>query len=91
MVSRGRHATGLESDITDVAFGAGVFAVVDEFGGISTSPTLDAWTPRSTGITQSLHRIVFANGTFMAVGGSASSPLLLTSPTGTRGRIAPPC
>ncbi len=63
--------TGSSSAFTDVAYGAGLYAVTGAAGLIFTSPDLINWTIRAAG-TQALNRIIFANGLFVAVGNSGA-------------------
>jgi hypothetical protein len=52
-----------------VAFGYGQFIAVGDGGTMLSSTDGEVWTPRNTGISNYLSRIIFAGGLFVAVGG----------------------
>ena len=67
------------SNITNIAFGNGVFAAVGGGGKIATSADGISWTQRTTNTTADLRGITFGNGLFVASGGGGT---LLTSTNG---------
>lgn len=58
----------------------GLWVVVSSLGKIHTSPDAVTWTERTSGTTNSLFGITFANGVLVIVGGSGT---ILTSTNGT--------
>ncbi|MGE5590769.1 MAG: S-layer homology domain-containing protein [Bacillota bacterium] len=73
--STARAATGWQSivieagtGLNDVAYGEGQYAAVGAGGAIFTSPDGSAWTPQTSGTTQSLLGVAYGGGRFVAVG-----------------------
>lgn len=66
--------------LNDVAWdGTGTYVAVGRYGTIVTSPDLITWTVQTTGTTNDLSAVVWANNEFVAVGYSGT---ILTSPKG---------
>lgn len=72
--------------LNSVCHGNGIWVCVGEAVGgdaaLFTSTDLTTWTERPNPSNYNLKDVIFANGLFVAVGGSYSSPMLLTSPDG---------
>lgn len=56
------------SDIFDISYGKGLFVAVGEEGKISTSPTGETWTSRSSGTSNYLTSIAFDGKNFITIG-----------------------
>jgi hypothetical protein len=63
-----RPATGTNSSLPGVAYGAGRFVALASAGGTLTSADGEVWSPGNTGQTQSLASIAFGAGRFVSVG-----------------------
>jgi hypothetical protein len=77
-------ATGVGSGVgmNSLAYGGGTYVAVGAAGTIATNTTADisvAWTPQTSGTTQDLYGVSYADGMFVAVGKTGT---LLTSPDG---------
>ena len=74
------------NNLSGVAYGNGTFVAVGDSGTILTSPDGVTWTIRTSGTDSDLFAATYANGIFVVVGGSTSSPstggTILTSPDG---------
>jgi len=72
--------------INSVAFGAGLYVAVGDYGSIITSPDLVTWTARThtAGTTSATvwRSVGFANGLFVAVGHNSTQAYAYTSPDG---------
>lgn len=69
-----------------VATGNGVTVAVGDNGTILRSTNGTAWTPVSSGTTNTLGGVAWGDGKFVAVGyspGTSGTPVVLTSPNGT--------
>jgi M6 family metalloprotease-like protein len=61
------------------AFGKSIFVAAGGGGAIVSSPNGNTWTPRNTGVQDTILNVIYANGLFVAVG---QHDLILTSPDG---------
>jgi hypothetical protein len=69
----------LDSILSDIAYGNGLFVAVGTKGAIVTSPTGAAWTRRTSGVTEHLYDVAYGAGVFAAAG---LNGVLLTSTNG---------
>jgi uncharacterized delta-60 repeat protein len=76
--------TAISTQFNSITNGAGRAVVVGNGGNIFTSTNGTTWTAATSGITEPLRRITYANGQFVAVGGAdnGSSIRILTSTDG---------
>ncbi|QJE95578.1 fibronectin type III domain-containing protein [Luteolibacter luteus] len=79
-----RHAA--PGHLNSVCHGNGTWVCVGEAASgdatLFTSTDLTNWTERPNPSNYNLKDVIFANGVFVAVGGSYGSPMVLTSPDG---------
>jgi hypothetical protein len=72
--------------INSIAYGAGLYVAVGDYGSIITSPDLVTWTARThtagTTVATVWMSVGFANGLFVAVGYNATQAYAYTSPDG---------
>src|SRR5437773_5942940 len=64
-----QRSSGASVQLSDIAYGAGIFVVVGDSGTILTSSDGATWFPRNSGTSYHLGGITFGNGLFVAVGG----------------------
>lgn len=76
--------TATSTQFNSIAVGGGRAVVVGGGGAIFTSTNGTAWTAATSGVTEPLRRVAYANGQFIAVGGAdnGSSIRILTSSDG---------
>src|SRR5213593_2080667 len=69
-----------------IAYGKGIYVKVDERGRLLTSKEGIRWLVRDVGFKTFLRKVIYANGLFVAAGGSYidEPAVVLTSENGTR-------
>ena len=85
------HDITTDNDLTDIAYGDGIFVVVGRGPELHTSPDGSTWTSRDSTTTNDLISVAYGNGKFVILGVSATGLTSVDGITWTSdGQVSPP-